>query len=208
MPFPRTGLHEGIHDPARHRPIRVLRPDIARIVGHHRPELGKIHHIERHPFGAEVFRLIGVEFDAAGFHIIANIGNFLLLGIVDLEDDMAIIDGQMKRDIPCLHRFDDGHDPFVFFAPAIHMKFEAEGDIDGIARFGGSEISVDDLVVGQLMPVRGKGAEHDIDHFHSGPGRVPHALGELLVITAQLVNVISRDHRDTGFVGRRDAGAQ
>ena len=101
------GFLERVLDAAAGVSRLVLGIDIFRIVGNRRARMAMAHPPGVDPFIADIAVLIGVKHQAPGFDVGANIADLLFFWIVDLEDDVAVVEGHVERQALGLDRARD-----------------------------------------------------------------------------------------------------
>ena len=129
----------------------------------------------------------------------------MLLRILDLEDDVAVVDGEMEGDAPRLDRACDRRDAFVFLRPAIDVYLEAHRDAGDSARLGKAREAVDDLGVREFVAVGVIGLEHHVDHLESRSRGISHRYIERAIVASESRDDVAGEHRNPGLLGGCDA---
>src|SRR5262249_645363 len=115
---------------------------------------------------------------------------------------MAVVEREIEGDATFANRLDDRAHALVFLTPPIDLNLKADRDAERVAELGGLAIGVDDLLIGDLMPIRRVGVEHDVEQLYPRGRRVAHILDEFAIVLAELVTAVAGHHRNAGLFGR------
>jgi hypothetical protein len=141
----------------------------------------------------------------ASLDIFANARDLLLRRILDLEDAVAVIHREIERDALSAHPHGHGTHAFELLGSTFGMDLKGRRDADPVADLGDTEVTGDDLVVGDLVPVGAVGQDHHIVNLEPGTDGVAHVQLEQRIVATKHILKLASMNRHAISPGAADA---